>query len=98
MGNAPKDFASELKQLGLRIRQIRKHRKLRLLDLEVLSGINDSDISRFEKGRGNIEFLTIYKLARALEVDVVVLMDYDGPLPTGNFKGLSKIEKSKRKK
>ena len=45
-----KDFESELEELGKRIQQIRKHRKLKLLNLEVLSGINASDIGRFERG------------------------------------------------
>ena len=86
------EFAQELNKLGIRIRQLRKHRKLKLLDLEVLSGINDSDISRYERGKENIEFITIFKLAKALEVDVKFLTEYDGPLPDNTkFKGLGKI-------
>ena len=89
-------FQAELEKLGMRIKIIRTHRKLRLLDLEVLSGINDSDISRYERGKENIEFLTIYKLAKALEVEVYVLTDYHGPLPDNkNFKGLNKPKKVK---
>ena len=75
------NFEDELQNLGKRIKQIRKFRKLRLLDLEMLSGINDSDLSRYEQGKENIEYHTIYRLAKALEIDVKVLTDYGGPLP-----------------
>jgi transcriptional regulator with XRE-family HTH domain len=86
-----KEFQRELEALGKRINQLRKHRKLRLLDVEMLSGINDSDISRYERGLLNIEFHTIFKLAKALQVDVKSLADYDGPLPDNtNFKKAAK--------
>lgn len=96
------EFYSELVKLGERLKQIRKHRKLKLLDLEVLSGINDSDLSRYERGKENIEFITIFKLAKALEVDINVLTSYNGPLPDNtNFVGLGKpsslAKKRKRK-
>lgn len=92
------DFSLELEKLGKRIRQVRKHRKLRLLDLEVLSKINDSDLSRYEQGKENIEFQTIVKIAIALDVDVKTLVDYDGPLPdNANFKGLGKKESKKKR-
>jgi transcriptional regulator with XRE-family HTH domain len=74
-------FEKELESLGRRIKQLRKHRKLRLLDLEMLSGVNDSDLSRYERGKENIELHTLYKLARALEVEIADLTSYDGVLP-----------------
>ncbi len=87
-----KEFSEELRKLGQRLKQLRKHRGLKLLDLEVLSGINDSDISRYERGKENIEFLTIFKLARALEVEINVIIEYDGPFPDNSqFKGFGKI-------
>jgi transcriptional regulator with XRE-family HTH domain len=95
------EFSQELIKLGKRLRQLRKHRKIKLLDLEVLSGINDSDISRYERGKENIEFLTIFKLAKALEVEISTIAEYDGPLPdNATFKGLGKVNAiySKRKK
>jgi DNA-binding Xre family transcriptional regulator len=92
-------FELELEKLGKRIQQIRKHRKLRLLDLEILSGVNDSDLSRYERGKENIEFQTIFKIAVGLEVEVKELMDYGGPLPDNeNFKGIGKTKTKKSKK
>lgn len=85
------DFSSELLKLGERIKQLRKHRQLTLLELETLSGINDSDLSRYEQGKENIQFLTIFKIAEALGVEVRVFMDYESPLPDNSkFKGLLK--------
>lgn len=76
-----KDFDKELKLLGKRLKQLRKHRGLTLLDLEVLSGINDSDISRYENGKEKIELFTLFRLAKALKVSLLQMVDYDGELP-----------------
>lgn len=75
------EFIGELKRLGKRLKQLRKHRGLTLLDLEVLCGINDSDISRYENGKEKIELFSLYRLAKALKVTLNSLTDYDGELP-----------------
>jgi transcriptional regulator with XRE-family HTH domain len=80
------DFTLELEKLGKRIKQVRKHRNLTLLELETISGINDSDLSRYEQGKENLEFLTIFKIAKALGVEVHVLTNYDGALPGNKSK------------
>lgn len=80
------DFTLELEKLGKRIKQVRKHRNLTLLDLETISGINDSDLSRYEQGKENLEFLTIFKIAKALDVDVHSLTNYEGALPADKSK------------
>lgn len=93
------EFSMELARLGKRLKQLRKHRKLTLLDLEVLSGINDSDLSRYEQGKENPEFHTIFKLAKALEVEIKVIADYDGELPdNSHFKGLLKKKSASQSK
>lgn len=92
-----KDFDTELEDLGQRLKNLRKHRKLRLIDMEVLSGIQDSKLSRIERGLENIELHTIYKLAKGLQVEMHVMFDYTGPLPDNNkFKNLLKIRSKKR--
>ena len=98
------DSQKELGKLGARIKQIRKHRKLTLLEFEMLSGINDSDLSRYEQGKENFEFLTLVKIANALEVQLVDLINYEGHLPSNDdYKGPGRIKskaavKIKRKK
>lgn len=96
MKNFSRDYQNELQKLGKRIKQIRLHRGLRLLDLEVISGINDSDLSRYEQGKENIEFQTIFRLAKALNVEVSVLTDYEGNLPSENSKTKSLSKKGKK--
>ncbi len=40
------------------------------LDVEIGSGINRTEISRIENGQKNIEFITLVKLAIALDVEL----------------------------
>lgn len=81
------EFAKELVNLGKRIKQLRKHRGLLLLDMEILCGIQDSKISRYERGLENVEYHTIFKLAKALQVEIKDITDYKGALPdNSNFK------------
>jgi transcriptional regulator with XRE-family HTH domain len=69
-------FNEEQQNFGKSVKQHRKDRNLRLLDLEVLTGIDDSTLSKIEKGKFNVELLTIYKLAQAFGVDTRTLLDY----------------------
>ncbi|MBK9318885.1 MAG: helix-turn-helix transcriptional regulator [Bacteroidetes bacterium] len=41
------------------------------MDLEVQTGINRTEISKIENGLKNIEFLTIVRLAVALEAELL---------------------------
>ena len=78
----------ESKEFGKRLMRLRDHRSLTQVELEVLSNITHSDISRFETGKGNIELDTVHILAKALEVTIADLFDYNGPLPDNSkFKG-----------
>ena len=66
-------YKAELKSLGKRIKKIRLDRGLIQLDLEVKAGISRADISKIENGLKNIEFITIIKIAEALDVEVIEL-------------------------
>lgn len=89
------EFLHELKLLGKRLKQLRKYRGLTLLDLEMLCGVNDSDISRYENGKEKIELFTLFRLAKALKISLHSLTDYNGELPDDsyNFKPLLKKQK-----
>ncbi|HEX6432141.1 MAG TPA: helix-turn-helix transcriptional regulator [Niastella sp.] len=60
----------QLKKFGMRLREIRKEKKMSQVDLEVASGIYMAEISKMENGLQNIEFLTLSKLAYALNVEI----------------------------
>jgi len=66
-------YKAELKSLGKRIKKIRLDKGLIQLDLEVKAGISRADISKIENGLKNIEFITIIKIAEALDVEVIEL-------------------------
>jgi len=66
-------YKAELKALGMRIRKIREGDSLTQLDIEVRTGISRSDISKIENGLKNIEFITIIKIAEALDIEVFEL-------------------------
>ncbi|AHF14121.1 XRE family transcriptional regulator [Niabella soli DSM 19437] len=56
--------------MGERLRKLREQKKLTQLDMEINSGINRTEISRIENGQKNIEFLTLVKLAIALDAEL----------------------------
>ncbi|WP_343667869.1 helix-turn-helix transcriptional regulator [Chitinophaga sp.] len=59
-----------LKELGGKIKAIRKQRRMTQLDLEVSSGVHAGDISKIENGMKNPAATTLIKLASALEVEL----------------------------
>jgi transcriptional regulator with XRE-family HTH domain len=63
-------YSYELEKLGKQIRKFRKLKKLTQVDLELICGVGNGDISRIENGRKNLEFYTIVKLAHALEIEL----------------------------
>lgn len=80
------DYSVELQHMGSRIRAIRKHIGLKLLDLETSTGIYDSEISRIERGLVKVEVQTVYRIAKALGVEIRDVFDYNGPLPAHKSK------------
>lgn len=65
-----KRYKAELKQFGESLREIRERANLTQLQLEIMTGIDRSEISRIENGLRNIEFYTIVKFSIALEVPI----------------------------
>jgi transcriptional regulator with XRE-family HTH domain len=64
------------------------------LDIEVATGINNGDISRIENGKTNIEFITIAKLAEALDVEMFDLFYFE----TSKSKGDTQAPKITKKR
>jgi DNA-binding XRE family transcriptional regulator len=58
----------ELINIGASIRQTRIEKGLSQAALAKVSGINQPDISKIEKGKGNITLLTLIRLCRTLEI------------------------------
>lgn len=70
MNKLEKRYNQEISLLGERLRKLREQKKLTQLDMEINSGINRTEISRIENGQKNIEFLTLVKLAIALDAEL----------------------------
>lgn len=63
--------------IGDRIKKIRKSQGLTQKQLENKTGINQANIRKYESGRQNPKFETLEKIAKALGVSVLSLMDMD---------------------
>ena len=57
-------------QLGPRLQQIRKKRRLTLDQLSVMSGVSRSMLSQIERGETNPTFATLWNLTRAFGIDL----------------------------
>ena len=57
-----------IKKFGLNIKKLREAKELSFRELSYACDIDNSKISKIEKGQINITFTTILQLARALEV------------------------------
>jgi len=57
-----------LKKFGASVKQIRKSKKMTMLDLEVATGISEGSLSKIENGKKNLALTTVVKLAEGLAV------------------------------
>jgi transcriptional regulator with XRE-family HTH domain len=65
----------QLKSLGNRIKEIRKLKGLSQQELAALIDYEKSHMSRLENGGTNPTFLTLMKVASALNISVSVLLE-----------------------
>ena len=69
-------YQEEIEAFGRQFRKIRKSKGFTQLDIEVMTGINRTEVSRIENGLKNIEFFTLVKLAMAVNVPLKELFRY----------------------
>ena len=65
-----------LKNLGQNIARKRKQAGLSQTDLGFKCGMDRQNLSNIERGKKNIQALTVYRLAKELEVEVWELMKF----------------------
>lgn len=72
-----------LKNIGIRIRKVRLSKNLTQLDLvsRIEGEVDPTNISRIESGRTNPTIFTLHKIAEAMEISLVQLLDEE-LLPT----------------
>lgn len=73
-----------LAQLGTAIRTLRKKRELTHEDLAHESGYHRVSISRIERGKHNLTWTALSKIATALDVELIDLVRLAGEQPTSS--------------
>ena len=66
-------YRLEIRAFGQRLKELRRAENLTQLQLEILCGMDRSEISKIENGLKNIEFLTLIKLSNGLKLDLFEL-------------------------
>ena len=66
-----------LKEVGKKIVEHRKKNKQTQADISFFTGLESSEISRYEKGKINLTISTILKFSQALNVHPKELFDFD---------------------
>ena len=66
-----------LKNLGKKVQEIREKKGLTQVDLagKIRGEFDTTNVSRIESGRTNPTIYTLYRIAEALEIPLVELMD-----------------------
>lgn len=70
------DDFEKLKQLGKRIKTLRKSKKYTLSELCYKNGLEPSTLSRIEQAIVEPKYLTLVKIASAFNMTVSELLDY----------------------
>ncbi|WP_163970627.1 helix-turn-helix domain-containing protein [Oceanobacillus halotolerans] len=74
-----------LNGLGTRLKEIRHQKALTQEELAHIAGFTRSYYTEVENGKRNISILNLYKLAHALEVSLVEIVDIDLELNCTNY-------------
>ena len=64
-------------EIGKQISYLREKNNQTLDDLEYLSGIDTSDINKYEKGKTNLTIRNLIRISKALNVHPKILLDFD---------------------
>ena len=73
----PEDEVRILKDMGNRLKSIRKIYGLNQAELAYRAGFSRSYYSDIETGKRNISILNLFKLSEALDVSITELVDFE---------------------
>lgn len=71
-----KDYSVLKTQFGLHLKKIREQKGFSLLDVDRMCDLDESNISKIENGKVNIQLSTIFELAKGLGVEPKDLLDF----------------------
>ena len=63
------------KQIGQKIRELRKRKGISQMDLAEKIGLSFQQIQKYEKGVNRISVSRLYQIARALDVDICIFFE-----------------------
>lgn len=63
-----------LYKLGQRLQELRKSKSLTLQELEAMTNIDNSNLSKYEAGSVNPKLTTLYKLSQAFDITLSELV------------------------
>ncbi len=63
-----------LSEIGAKIREFRMEKKLSQNDLAILCNFEKASMSRIEAGKTNVTIFTLYKISKALNVNIADLL------------------------
>ena len=66
-----------LKKIGLRIKELRTAKDLSQRELGYIIDVEKSNVSRIESGVFNTKIITLFKIAKALEISLPELLKVD---------------------
>lgn len=69
-----------IKRLGNRIRLLRESREISMQNLAYTINVEYSQISRIELGKINTSIGTLYEIAKALEVPLIELFNFENQI------------------
>jgi len=67
--------SSVLMVIGMKIRKLREQKNISQQDLAAACNFEKSNMCRIESGRTNLTIKTLLKIASALEVDLITLIE-----------------------
>ena len=71
------DKENIIKEVGLKIREIRESKKLSIMELADKLNVEYNNMIRIEKGRTNPTLATLYKICQALDIRLVDIVDVE---------------------
>lgn len=74
----------QARYVGLKIRQLRKKRNLTQTELSAKIGVQQSDLSRMEKGEYRISLDTLFKILQVFEMNIQEFFEEVVPKETTN--------------
>jgi len=74
---AKKDTSELKRDFGIHLKKLRMSKGYSLLDLDYRCELNESNISKIENGKFDVQLSTIFELARGLGIQPKDLLDFE---------------------